>query len=371
MAIPENDPDVQDAHESQRAVTSGSLLVSSRNLDAIMGSLLGDSAPNSTAGARARFTADPLNGLDSSRTDLELTHLNLQKQINDLQHHVVIKSEELNTLKGESDDKSKKISELQDSVQLLREKQDLNHLISRVTPAAQQVLLTDACFRDQFRSSEMINAFVVSIDIRRSTELMLKARQPKLFADFVTKVSAQMREIVIRSLGVFDKFTGDGILAFFPEFFSGPDAGFRAVSAAAQCHFVFKKHYRANRHCFSAVLDDAGLGIGIDYGPVQLVEIGQELTVVGNPVVYASRMGGAPPGITLLNQPAFEQVFERYSGYCSFTEDVVEFKHEGRMIAYRVSPNGKPFEPVIPQWLKDAREGTQPAAEPRPCRRRV
>ena len=34
------------------------------------------------------------------------------------------------------------------------------------------------------------------------------------------------------SYGVFDKFTGDGILAFFPEFFSGPDAGFLAIRAA-------------------------------------------------------------------------------------------------------------------------------------------
>ncbi len=69
----------------------------------------------------------------------------------------------------------------------------------------------------------------MSIDIRRSTDLMLKAREPRLFADFVTGLCSKLKNLIVNNYGVFDKFTGDGVLAFFPDFYSGPDAGLLAV----------------------------------------------------------------------------------------------------------------------------------------------
>jgi class 3 adenylate cyclase len=68
-------------------------------------------------------------------------------------------------------------------------------------------------------------------------------------------------QTIIGNLGVFDKFTGDGILAFFPEFYSGPDAGYLAIQAADACHKVFADHYTNSRKCFISVLKDTGLGI--------------------------------------------------------------------------------------------------------------
>lgn len=237
-------------------------------------------------------------------------------------------------------------------IEELQEKQNLTHILNRVGEEGAKKIFKDPAFRAQFQNGSPCKAFVLSIDIRRSTELMLKSRDSKLFATFVTTLAVSLRRIVLENLGVFDKFTGDGILAIFPDFYSGNDAGFRAINAATMCHVAFNEIYKAHRSCFMAVLKDAGLGIGVDYGDVQIVEIGGEFTVVGTPVVYACRMSGAPAYQTLVNQPAYEQLFEKYANF-DFEESEIEIKHEGKTIAYKVSQNGKSFNPEEPAWLTE------------------
>lgn len=238
--------------------------------------------------------------------------------------------------------------------ELLLKQQNLRHLLDRVCEPAQKELLSEGSLLASFDSAALEDAFVMSIDIRRSTELMLKAREPELFADFITALCIRLGGIIVDNLGVFDKFTGDGILAFFPHFFSGEDAGYRAVKAADECHEAFRSHYLANRRCFTAILNDTGLGIGIDYGKVRLVRVRGELTVVGTPVVYACRLGDAEAGQTLLNQPAYEQLFDTYGAYCRIDETRLHFKHEGEVTAYSVRLNEKARACKPPVWLKEA-----------------
>jgi class 3 adenylate cyclase len=155
-----------------------------------------------------------------------------------------------------------------------------------------------------------------------------------------------------------DKFTGDGILSFFPEFFSGKDAGYYALSAADGCHSIFQKHYRAQRNSFRSVLKDIGLGIGVDYGECQLVQVAGSLTIVGSPVVYACRLGGAPAGKTLLNQPAYEVISERHGGLVLLDETSIEIKHEGVLVAYAATLSRRDYKPVQPAWI----DAKRPAA---------
>jgi class 3 adenylate cyclase len=102
-------------------------------------------------------------------------------------------------------------------------------------------------------------------------------------------------------------------------------------------------------------MKEVGLGIGIDYGDINLVLVGQELAIVGNPVVYACRMAGTRAGNSLLNQPAYENLNERFSKYFSITEDEIEIKHEGTHVAYSVHPNEHPYSPEAPAWRKFAK----------------
>jgi class 3 adenylate cyclase len=186
---------------------------------------------------------------------------------------------------------------------------------------------------------------------------MLKARNAEAFADFITTLCADLMNIITEQFGVFDKFTGDGVLAFFPDFYTGDDAAYYAVAAADKCHASFREHYQRFRRSFSSVLTGIGLGIGVDYGLVHLVQMAGGLTVVGAPVVYACRLSGAPPGVTLVNQPAYEVVSDRFGAMCFINETNVEIKHEGGMLAYEVRLNGREYKPQRPAWLSEVGVG--------------
>src|SRR6185436_699940 len=174
----------------------------------------------------------------------------LEAQLTQLRADVSDKTRALSEQAEGSARKDDDIRELQQNIAELTEKQHLAHLLARVEPEAQRLLLESKDFRKQFDHEEPCDAFVMSIDIRRSTELMLKSRRPKLFAQFIVGLTQILREIVLSNHGIFDKFTGDGVLAFFPTFYSGLDAGLLVLQAAHQAHTAFSQHYDANRHCF-------------------------------------------------------------------------------------------------------------------------
>lgn len=288
--------------------------------------------------------------------DLQSKRHDLEAEISKLKMQLDAKTRALITKEADEKDKEAQLGERDKIIRQLNEKNDLAHLLNRVKDTAQEKLLESDDFKRLFAPETPCPAYVMSIDIRRSTELMLKAREPKLFAKFIITLCAALRQIILYSYGVFDKFTGDGILAFFPEFYSGMDAGLRTLTAADQCHKLFEAHYHDHRSCFLSVLKDTGLGIGIDYGDVQIVQIGGEFSVVGTPVVYACRMGSATAGQTFLNQPAYEQLFHNYSTYCDFEECDIDIKHEGKTLAYRVKLNGKSFDTPPPDWEETGRD---------------
>jgi class 3 adenylate cyclase len=271
--------------------------------------------------------------------------------------------EETRTLRAKLLDKNNTAEEQKRQIDRLTKLQDLGFLLSRVNENARTRLLDSDEFAANFLERRVHDSFVMSVDIRRSTELMLKARTPELFAAFITALCRELTQVVTQNWGVLDKFTGDGILTFYPAFYSGPDAGLLAIAAAEQCHRVFTEQYRQHRHCFSSVLMDVGLGIGIDFGQTHLLRIADGLTVVGEPVVYACRMGGAPPGVTLLNQRAYEVIRDRYAAHCVFRETKLTFKHEGDTLAYAVSLKGSELHPSAPDWLQSGAEmaETKPA----------
>ena len=211
-------------------------------------------------------------------------------------------------------------------------KSRLGYLLTRLDPEVHERVLSDEEFVEKFADGEKPEAYVISIDIRRSTELMLKASTPSHFAAFMSTVSATLSGIMKKELCVVDKFTGDGMLGFFPHFYSGDDFGKRALDVAHKCHLAFSEIYRSHLPSFSTVLRDIGLGIGIDYGEVQLMRSTDGLTVIGRPVVYACRLSGAPSGKTYVNQSARNDLDERYPKQFRLEYRDFEIKNEGWVV---------------------------------------
>lgn len=278
----------------------------------------------------------------------------LVNDISRLRREVEEKSAQIQTEKLRGKRKEEAIAILEKKVAELAQQEKLGFLLTRVSPEAHAKLLVSEEFQRSFLEPRECSVYVMSVDIRRSTDLMLKARSPEMFATFITTLCRDLESIVKVNYGVFDKFTGDGILAFFPEFYSGSDAGYWTIKTADQCHDAFSRRYKEFRSSFTTVLTSVGLGIGIDYGPAHLVQMAGGLTVVGAPVVYACRMGGAPAGTTLLNQPAYERISEKFSSYCFLRETELDFKHEGSTLAYSVELSKNTYQPAVPEWVDTA-----------------
>jgi class 3 adenylate cyclase len=310
---------------------------------------------------------DLLGGnLDSHRlvgllTNTSPTAQDLQKDIFALRGQLETQTKQLRSERATNKGDKVRLRKLKKILTELRKKQALEFLIARVTPSAEQAIVENEELRKGFSSAQ--RAFVISIDIRRSTDLMLKAKRPDLFAGFMTELCSKLEKTIKDELGVFDKFTGDGVLAFFPEFFSGKDAGYHAVAAAQQAIAIFTDCYERNRNSFSTVLRDVHLAVGIDYGLVHLMQITGGLTVVGNAVVYACRLSGGPAKTILLNQPAYEKIAHFYGDLFLMNETEIEIKHEGGVVCYEIFASNKEFAPAPPSWLS-SRRLNQPSAAP-------
>lgn len=283
-------------------------------------------------------------GESESKLTFESERHELQKQLTDT-------IQELNTARRTHKETKEIHLKLEETYNKLEAKEKISHILSRINENGRQKVLENKDFLDLFQDKTPCDSVVVSIDIRRSTELMLKARKPELFSEFITALSHKLSDCIIENYGIFDKFTGDGILAFFPNFYSGEQAIIRAIKASEECHKIFDDHYNNSRHCFSVFIKDVGLGIGIDYGNVTLVNTTNELTVVGIPVVYACRMSGAQAGQTILNQPAKEEVERLNKKQTKFIETEINIKNEGKALAYMVELNPSIYETIKnPQW---------------------
>ena len=262
--------------------------------------------------------------------------IDLEYEITQLKRELREKTSKLKEEELEKQELKAEKRKLHDLLEELDAKQKINHILPRICEEAGEKLFTDEGFKQRFNNKHAYDTVVLSIDIRRSTELMLKARKPELFSKFITELSEKLSKIIIDNYGIFDKFTGDGILAFFPKFYSGEKAIVRALKASQECHQIFKEHYWNSRACFNVFVKDVGLGIGVDYGNVTLVNTNNELTVVGIPVVYACRMSGAKAGDTLLNQPAKEELIRQYQHNLKIVESEINIKNEGLTLAYKV-----------------------------------
>lgn len=135
---------------------------------------------------------------------------------------------------------------------------------------------------------------VVMGDIRRSQDLMTYARDSDSFISYTVKFIEHTRSLIDDSLGIFDKFTGDGFLAYFNESVcSMQEVDYKACFL----DFIRKETEFAAEHFASwcrtvRKIPDVpiGLCIGADIGHVSFQDINSYFMTVGDPIVWAKRM---------------------------------------------------------------------------------
>lgn len=271
-----------------------------------------------------------------------------------LQKEIVVLREKLKHLVGELNEENRMRTNVESKYKIQRAKlkriEKLQLILGRVHANAMDTLANNDELLKKFDASEPTEMAVLSVDIRKSTELMLSSKDPKLYADFLINLSRSMTSIVMNNYGVFDNFTGDGILALFPVFFSGDEAVQHAVNAAALCHIAFDEHYKGARSNFYTVKADAGLGIGIDFGNALLTSVINDLTAVGRPIVFACRLADSANRCTLLNESARQRLLDFDVPGCELEETSAEFKHQGPILCYKAMVNLQKMNPKKPSW---------------------
>lgn len=151
----------------------------------------------------------------------------------------------------------------------------------------------------------------VVADIRRSQDLMTYAASAESFSGFMLRFLDRTRQLVDSNCGIFDKFTGDGFVAYFNE----------AICDVAKGNYIesFMRFVRAEMEFAAALFGEwvstirktppaaIGLGIGADHGRVSFAENRLPLVAVGDAIVWASRMSSvAEAGETIVNNLLYE-----------------------------------------------------------------
>lgn len=151
----------------------------------------------------------------------------------------------------------------------------------------------------------------VSIDLRKSTTLMEQVENRVIFARWLESLSEICRVIVHDHGGIFDKFTGDGVLAHFATDSVSDDAAnaadeinkiiYDAFVCGCELVRAVSVHLEALRPYLRIDIGAAGptVGIAFDDASWALDRDGRPV-VVGRGVVNACRLGSGPVNSVIL-----------------------------------------------------------------------
>lgn len=284
----------------------------------------------------------------SNKLDDLLTSIN---NIQNISYNFALPWEEQNIFTKEETKKKTQEALLRKSV---------NSFASHISDDARKFLRNNKANIDLELFNKKSNMAVLSVDIRGSTHLMEKAVSEEAFGYFLAKLTESFKQIVLSNYGIYDKFTGDGVICYFPEFYSGKDYLYFAIKTSQELHRAFKTVYQNCADCFKIIIKNAGLGIGIDSGSVLLKMIADDITIIGNPVIDACRLNGAPAYNTYVNNQAYHQILNKYRNSFLLTEQDYEYKHEGTILVHKIefveNENFIPERPVRSRMLKQKEE---------------
>ncbi len=193
---------------------------------------------------------------------------------------------------------------------------------------------------DTDTSTKQINllaTYTLCLDIRKSTDLMVVCKSMNDYYSFIEDIISTSNEIITKHNGIYDKFTGDGILCHFIEEID-EKSYLSCMQCAIELHKNFKKWYKkyTKNEKFKLDILNIGIGIGIDYGQVFFKVRTNQLFAIGESVNYACRLSSAPAGRTYFNTNAYFNIIKKDFYLCHlFTNKEINIKgKESSIMAY-------------------------------------
>ena len=211
-------------------------------------------------------------------------------------------------------------------------------------------ILQDNKFYNFFKVSDKLTlkSYTLSLDIRKSTKLMTICKSPEIYSNFISLFIKSCKEIIKKRNGIYDKFTGDGIICHFIDV--EKKKNFNPYKDCIKCSIelhnnfsnVYKKILKEQK--IKLDLCDAGIGIGIDYGEVffrmNTESQDNELFAIGESINYACRLSCAPAFQTYLNTNAYHSIKNSLGNLYEFKKIEHEIK-EGNIHIYQLLYGGK------------------------------
>ena len=112
-------------------------------------------------------------------------------------------------------------------------------VLDKVSPRAHEALFSNRALRNRFLASKSAcPAFIMSIDIRRSAELMLNARSAELFAEFMAGLCEELKGLIcgqVRNCGQVYWRWAVGVLSGLLQWFGRRISSHLGRSRSAPC----------------------------------------------------------------------------------------------------------------------------------------
>lgn len=194
----------------------------------------------------------------------------------------------------------------------LLEQQRITNTFQRyVDPTIMRELLREGV-SDQELQGRNVEIAVLFVDIRGFTALSERLPPQQLVEVLNTYLTLTSRAIK-KYGGTLDKFIGDCTMAFWGAPLPCRDAVYQACQAAMEMAGESEDMSRSLKEKFGC---DVSYGIGIDYGPAVVGNIGStermDYTAIGDTVNTASRLeSNAPPGTIYISRAVADRLGDR------------------------------------------------------------
>jgi hypothetical protein len=146
----------------------------------------------------------------------------LEREIADKRRDLHKLTRELETEKQTRKELQARLHQIKTESAKLEKVEQLAFILTRVASKLHEPLLRAKGIQNKFFTKDEQRAYVLAIDIRRSTDLMLKAKKPHLFAGFMTALCDRLQDVIKRHSGFSTSLPATVSWHFFLIFSLGP-----------------------------------------------------------------------------------------------------------------------------------------------------